>query len=103
MSVAETIRANGGARFRQYSSSGLGGSTERVLQLRPDGRFDYVETEQYDGGASRHPRTGRWVAEGDLPVGRLILTFDDGETLSLALEYHGGDTCRIDGVPTYVS
>lgn len=103
MRVSDKIHANGGARFRQYSTGEFGGSIERVLELRLDGRFDYVETQQYEGGFSRHPQAGRWKAEGDLPAGRLILNFDDGATLSLRLEYDGGDTCRIDGVPTYVS
>lgn len=102
--ITDAIQANGGVRFRQYSSGDLGGSTERVLQLHPGGAFEYVETEQYDGaGSSRHPRSGTWSATGDLPTGHLHLTFSDGEALTIALEYHGGDTCRIDGVATCIS
>ena len=102
--IADAIRANGGARLRSYASGDLGGSTERVLQLHADGRFDYVEIEQYGGaGTSRHPRGGTWSATGDLPVGQIHLSFSDGEMLSVTLEYHGGETCRVDGVVAYIS
>lgn len=93
----------GGVTLRQFISGDLGGSTEKVLSLNPDGQFVYHETSQYDGGFVRtDPEYGTWSSSGDFPVGQISLTWVGGGTTEHVIEYHGGDTCRFDGVPTMV-
>ena len=97
---AEGLR---GRTLRQFTSGSLGGSTERLLYLQEDGRCMYREVAQYDGGVvPTDPEHGTWWAEGSFPVGQLFLAWPGSGVSEHAIEYRGGDTCRLDGEPTEI-
>ena len=102
--IAQEIRRYGEVRLRRFESTDFGRSRETIFALYPNGQFEYVEIEQYSGsGASRHPDSGAWDAEGDLPSGALILRWASGGATRHSFYYAGGDTCPVDGEPAYVS
>jgi hypothetical protein len=102
--IAQEIRRYSEVRMRRFESTEFGGSRETILTLYPNSRFEYVEIEQYDGsGSSRHPGSGTWDAEGDLPSGALILHWSSGEATQHSFYYAGGETCQVDDQPTYIT
>lgn len=99
----EFARNLAGRTLRQFVRGSLGGTTERLLALHADGQFVYREHFQ-DSVGSFHtdPEFGSWVAYGDFPTGHLVLHWTHQGATQHVIEYFGGDTCRIDGVPTQV-
>jgi hypothetical protein len=102
--IGQEIRRYSEVRLRRFESTEFGGSRETILALYPNGQFEYVEIEQYEGsGSSRHPGSGTWDAEGDLSSGALILRWSSGDTTQHSFYYAGGETCQVDGHPAYIS
>ncbi len=92
-----------GRTLRQFVRGSLGGTTERILALQADGQFVYREHFQDSAGSFRtDPEYGSWVAYGDFPTGQLVLHWTHQGATQHVIEYFGGATCRIDGVPTQV-
>ena len=93
-----------GRTLRQFISGSLGGTTERILALDPSGQCVYREIFNSDsGGINPGPEYGTWSASGDFPTGRLYLNLQHQGPSTHVIEYHGGDTCRIDNVVTKVT
>jgi len=99
----EFARALIGVTLRQYHKASLGGTWQKVLQFQP-GVCIYCEIHRdtTGGGYTTDPEQGQWTASGTFPIGQLQITWADGSTTTHSIEYHGGDSCRFDGIVTAV-
>jgi hypothetical protein len=100
----EFANALRGVILRQYHKTELGGTFQKVLEFHDGGLCLYYEIHRdADGGGYRtESEHGQWVASGTFPVGQVRITWADVSTTEHEIEYHGGDTCRFDGIVTAV-
>jgi hypothetical protein len=99
----EFARALVGVTLRQYHTASLGGSFQKVLKFHPNVCAYYeIHRDTMGGGYTTDPEQGQWTASGNVPMGQVQITWADGSATSHTIEYHGGNSCRFDGVVTAV-
>jgi len=93
-----------GVLLRQYHKADLGGTYQKVLEFHDGGLCVYYEIHRdgEGGGYRTDPEQGQWVATGIFPTGQVRIAWVDGSTTEHMIEYHGGDSCRFDGIETAV-
>jgi hypothetical protein len=93
-----------GVTLRQYHKTSLGGTYQKILEFHDGGPCVHYEIHRdtIGGGYTTDPEYGNWVASGTFPIGEVRIAWADGSTTEHKIEYHGGDTCRFDGIVTAV-
>jgi hypothetical protein len=92
-----------GVTLRQYHTATLGGSWQKVLEFLPGVCLYYeIHRDSTGGGYTTEREQGQWTASGNFPMGGVQITWADGSATSHTVEYHGGNSCRFDGIVTAV-